>query len=255
MKTIPTYYKFYTKKNFIWEDKGIILGLIYYITKNYYNFKNKTIQIKHKLYCEILNKLFKNINFNETKGILFNIKNNCNDTLCINYLDNLNNITYKTLYILPWNNYDNPLVLVDKGSKKIDIKEIKDKITHLKYYSSKKYPYLFDDVNEINQKFCMNNKSLEHYILHKFSKHFTKKISYKRIRRYINKKLVPVSEDTLYYPVYQYNGLTTCPSFPQQEPTVQTITQTIPVKEKYDFKPLFNSISHKLESINDFVKK
>jgi hypothetical protein len=249
-----TYSKYYKKKNYIWEDKGIIITLIYYILKNYDKYRNKTIQIKHTLYCEILNKLFKNINFNETKGILFNIKNNCNDEICINYLDNLDNITYDKLYILPWNNYDNPLILITKGKIKLNKNLVKEKLLHLKYYSSKKYPYLYDDINEITEEFCMNNKTLEHYVLHKFSKHLTKKISYKRIRRYINKKLAPVIETI--YPVYKYNSF---PTFSIQQPSiqqpVQIITQTIPVKEQYDFKPLFNSITNKLHSLNDFIKK
>lgn len=253
------YLKYYENKDFIWEDKGIIITLIYYLLKNYNLYKNKTIQIKHKLYCKILNKLFKKINFNETTGILFNIKNNCNDNVCINYLDNFNNISYDKLYILPWNNYDNPLVLITKGKTKLNKTIIKNKINNLKYHLSSKYPYLYDNIEEINDKFDMDNKTLESYVLRKFCKKLTKNINYKKIRKYINKKLVPITETTK--TIYQYNSanniVPSCPIITQvpSTPIVQTVTKTVPVKEKYDFQPLFKSITNKLQSLNDFIKK
>jgi hypothetical protein len=118
---------------------------------------------------------------------------------------------------------------------------------------------LYDNIEEINDKFDMDNKTLESYVLRKFCKKLTKNINYKKIRKYINKKLVPITETTK--TIYQYNSanniVPSCPIITQvpSTPIVQTVTKTVPVKEKYDFQPLFKSITNKLQSLNDFIKK
>ena len=198
---------YYKNNDIIWEDKAIILGLIYYINLNIFEFKNIPIIIENKLYRKIIEKLFTSIIFlNKGDGSNINIKSYCNENICINNLKNFQkNIQCNNLFILPWSFSDNPLILIEKGNKlSYDINFILGKILIMKNSLQVKY-YKFNNIDDIDNSYYIDNKKLEKYILKKFvNTNYTNK-SWKQIRNYINKKLLPIEnkKEKVYVPYIQ----------------------------------------------------
>jgi hypothetical protein len=192
-------YKYY-KKNSIWEDKGILLGLIYYITKNYERLINKELIMNDINIIKLLKKFFPDQNLSnkigENKNIfVINIKSYCdNGDLCINNLQNFpKHLEFGKIYILPWLNYENPIVLIDNQKKKYkyDNIYINNKIKILKQKSKIAYNFTYP-LDIIDYDYYMNNRKLEKRILKIYIKKMSAKKDYIYLRNYINKKLLPV---------------------------------------------------------------
>ncbi len=100
------------KINFTWENKGIVLGIIYYILKRYNKLENQRVGLDNKKLRILLSSLFTRIDFTK-KGVGFtiNVKNSKREGLVINNLNNLSDVRTKKIYLLPWYDKDNPTVM------------------------------------------------------------------------------------------------------------------------------------------------
>src|SRR5579871_3594269 len=118
------------KVNFVWETKGILLGIIYYILKKYNYFKENIIIINDTKIRHILKFLFIDLDFSKKgEGFHINIKNNERSDLVINNLNNLSDLHTKHIYLLPWYSKDNPIIMYKhKDEKELDVKLVKEKI-------------------------------------------------------------------------------------------------------------------------------
>ena len=139
--------------NFIWESKGIILGIINFILTNIDKYKK--IFINHKKFAKIIKKIFPhikvstNIDYNTKKSnliILVRTNEIVNGSLVINNIDNIKKIKTKksNFYLLPWFDTDNPIIMFkfDENQKEKNILKLKKKITLFhKIYRSKHFIY------------------------------------------------------------------------------------------------------------------
>ena len=64
--------------NVIWENKGITLGLMFYILSKYKTLKHMNIIINNKRFEKIVKTLFPNLHFDDNRynNFYINIKNN-----------------------------------------------------------------------------------------------------------------------------------------------------------------------------------
>ena len=84
--------------NIIWEDKGILLGIMKYILKHNKNLIDKNIIIENKKFRTILKSLFNHYSFKKKikkNGFEINIRNNKDNGLIINNINNLDTIHSK----------------------------------------------------------------------------------------------------------------------------------------------------------------
>lgn len=106
--------------NIIWENKGIILGIISYLIEYREQFKNNIIIIQNTKFNTIISNLFPDIKIMDSgSGFKINIKNQKNHGLIINNLQNLSTINAKKVRVLPWFDKDNPIVMYVHTKKKI----------------------------------------------------------------------------------------------------------------------------------------
>jgi hypothetical protein len=108
--------------NIIIEDRGIIVGIMYYILKRINRLFNKIIVIHDKRIRDIIKYFFYDLNIKKAgDGFQINIRNNNhNSGLIINNLNNLpEKIHAKKVYYLLWFNKDNPIVMYEYEQNKI----------------------------------------------------------------------------------------------------------------------------------------
>jgi hypothetical protein len=244
---------FYKNNDIIWEDKAIILGLIYYINLNFFELKNIPIIIENRLYKKILEKLFTSIIFlNKGNGFNINIKSFCNENICINNIKNFQkNIKCNNILILPWSSLENPLILIEKGNKlSYDINFILGKILIMKNSLNVK-PYKFNNIDDIDNSYYINNKKLEKFILEKFVDSNNTNKSWKQIRNYINKKILPIEnkKEKIYVPYIQKIPIFINKYLNNQSPQIiekEKIVQT------YDSE-LIKLINKKVKTLNNYL--
>ena len=98
--------------NIIWENKGIILGIISYLIENHKQLKDNKIIIKNTKFNNVISNLFPNMKIMDNgSGFKINIKNQKNSGLIINNLQNLSIINAEKITILPWFDKDNPIIM------------------------------------------------------------------------------------------------------------------------------------------------
>jgi len=156
------------KVNCVWEDKGIILGIIYYISKHEPSIDDTYI-IKNKKYRNILRKLFFNYKFKKHgEGYVINIKNNVRNDLIINNINNLTEINAKYIYLLPWFDNENPIIMYKfNKNKNINVDDLKKEIKEFSRCDrGKKYTHsiinnIWDSYTEytILQHYIVSNKN------------------------------------------------------------------------------------------------
>lgn len=124
--------------NLVWEEKGIVLGIIFYIVENFENIRD--VYIKDKHFFKIITYIFPDLRLHcrykkkEEKGLNILIKTHKVKTnaLIINNINNIKEIKtkQKNFYLLPWFNVDNPIVMFkySKKRKEKNIEAIKKKI-------------------------------------------------------------------------------------------------------------------------------
>jgi len=118
------------------EPKGILLGIILYITTHLKKLDGYTIQINLSKYKDPLAKLFEHIKWSDSNAD-FNI---CIQTqllgdLNIRSIGLVDKLYANKVHLLPWSDPDNPIVMFGiSKDKKQDVKKIKSKIS--KYYDT-----------------------------------------------------------------------------------------------------------------------
>lgn len=181
---------------FVWDDKGIVLGIIYHITKY-----NQNVSLSQDDY---INDIIKYLFPSQSDGkasININIKNNIQEGIIINNIKNLDSVCSDRVYLLPWSNKENPLIMFEFNKDK---KTNKDKLL-------KKVDY-FDENLRGNW-----DEETEHKILEKYIKLYPNRFSsVDKLNEYISNKLIsqtgykvipkhipiPIKVDVP-YPVYQ----------------------------------------------------
>ena len=166
--------------NLVWENKGIILGIIRYIVKHIDELVDKIIIIDNDIVRSVLKKLFDDLTFKKKSKkvnlFVINIKNNNVGGLIINNINNLKNINGKIM-LLPWYDKDNAIVMFKYNeNKEYDIQKIKNKINkftenkRLNWYSGDNYY----NINFIEQKcnFRIWDTYMEYSILKKYVKYY-----------------------------------------------------------------------------------
>ena len=165
------------------ENKGILLGLLYFILKNYNNLINNKININLTKFKKILKILFPDLNFldkfTETNNS-FNININTKEIVDLNitYINFLEEIKANKVYIVPWFDGDNPLIMFEKSNKEQNIDKIKNKISD------------WDNCSRTQQynKFNNYDEFIENNILNKYIE-FNNKWSYDDLTKFINTSL------------------------------------------------------------------
>jgi hypothetical protein len=218
----------YNKPNYnelIWEEKGMILGVIKFLTQNIHKYSE--INIDNKLFYKVIKFLFPQVKINKSyndndKSLNIYVKRNNvkNNGLIINNLDNLDEIKTKKKYfsLLPWFNYENPIVMFkfDEKQKNHDIDDLYKKI---KKVHKKRMRYM--DIGNVpldgyKCKFVFWDILYEYKILNKYCEKFdgSPSILYKLLNKYFNNfNCSEITNNIIYlsvpqpYQVYMSNGI------------------------------------------------
>jgi len=144
-------------KDIIIEDRGIIIGIMFYLLKHNNRMMGNTVIIADKRIRHIIRYLFYDLTIRkEGDGFHFNIRNNTYSDIVINNINNLNDINTHHIYILPWGNPDNPVIMYRVTGKVIGRDKYKQIIgTHYSKFTSCKsvnYDAVLDNI--IIQLYC-----------------------------------------------------------------------------------------------------
>ena len=120
----------------IWNDRGIILSIIYMILKKYKKLKNRILIINNKTYRTIIKQLFPELTFDRYKednedNFYFNIRSIIKEQdVFIDIIKNYDKYVHtKKIYLLPWYDMNDPLIVYSYNSKyKIRIQKFIDYI-------------------------------------------------------------------------------------------------------------------------------
>jgi hypothetical protein len=224
--------KLLKNNDLIWEEKGIIIGIIHFLLKHIK--KIKRVYIEDHLYYKIIKSIFPVLKvydkFNDDvdkRGINICIKTTSEIKDGYLVLNNINNIGIhdmktkrRNFYLLPWFNCHNPIVMFkyDKDAKEMDIDKVKRRI---KKFNKKRLRYVVPGPLPLATYRCniiFWDMFTEYYILKKYSIFF-------------NLDVNSIS-DYLYRKINSFN----CPSC-DQEPKI--IPMYIPyVKTKIQYKKI-----------------
>jgi hypothetical protein len=162
------------------ENKGILLALLYFILKKYKHLINLKIKINLSKYQKILKLLFSDLKFSSSKKDTFKININTKEQgdLNITYINFLEEIKANKIYIVPWFDGDNPLIMFMKSKKIQNINEVNKKIVDWHNCSR----------TQLYNKFNNYDEFIENSILNKYIK-FNNKWSYNDLITYINTSL------------------------------------------------------------------
>ena len=120
----------------IWNDRGIILSIIYMILKKYKKLKNRILIINNKTYRTIIKQLFPELNVDRYReddkdNFYFNIRSVIKEQdVYIDIIKNYDKYVHtKKIYLLPWYDMNDPLIVYSYNSKyKIRIQKFIDYI-------------------------------------------------------------------------------------------------------------------------------
>lgn len=231
--------------NMIWEEKGIILGIILFLLKNRENLFDKKIIILNDYVRKIIKELFLDLIIKKRgKGFNINIKNNENSGLIINNLNNLNKINSKSVRLLPWYDSDNPIVMFKYNKNNdYDLEKFRNK---LKKFDKEERWLIYDRLNFIERKLGLRNWDtyMEYRILERYTKKYNSFNVYHLYLFLCNKlKRSDCEEQKIIgYPVvYQ-----------------QKVPIPVKVKEKCscdNYVDLINGLNNKFKLVNEMLKK
>jgi len=152
------------------EPKGILLGLILYFCKNQKILDKKNIRINSNKYKEDLEYLFPNLIFVTTNSNFdICIKTKILGDINICNLEYIDKIKSDKVYLLPYYDNDNPIIMYELNPKnkiKQDIDKIKNKINQINncYDNSNIENKILKYYLELNGPFNNNLKDLIDYI-------------------------------------------------------------------------------------------
>jgi hypothetical protein len=196
-------------KSIIWENKGIVLGIIIYILNNYNKLKDKKIIIRNERYKFILERLFLSMEFRfhtdeePNKNIFeINIRNNNKRGLIINNINNLEKIQGIPA-LLPWYDKYNPIVMFFYNEKKSKHREkILYKINKFSV-EERLEPYGPINFIEVLCKIRIWDTHFEHYVLEMLRRKFgySKVSTYEFISNVLTEKPCGEVTPVIKYPV------------------------------------------------------
>ncbi len=156
--------------NIIWEDKGIILGIISHLLKHYNSLSTITLQDTRFKY--IAQTLFPLLKFTTKPAkTIFNIKNNTQSHIIINNINNIHELHTSKVTLLPWYNNQNPIIMYKHNDKSIDKSKL---LADIKTFNKEERegPY---DVPYALARYCHINTwdaLFEYQVLDRYSKQF-----------------------------------------------------------------------------------
>ena len=120
----------------IWNDRGIILSIIYMILKKYKKLKNRILIINNKTYRTIIKQIFPELTIDKYRednedNFYFNIRTVIKEQdIYIDIIKNYDKYVHtKKIYLLPWYDMNDPLIVYSYNSKyKIRIQKFIDYI-------------------------------------------------------------------------------------------------------------------------------
>ena len=172
------------KKNQINESKGILLGLILYISKHISSLSKEKIQINSNRFKEDVEYLFPQLNFVENNSTFtISIKSKLLGDINITNIEYIDTIKSNKIYLLPYYDKENPIIMynLDNSNKNQNIEKIKEKINTinycysnneiesdiLNYYLEQKNPFnnnlndLIDYINQVSSNIIYKEKIIE----------------------------------------------------------------------------------------------
>ncbi len=110
--------------NIVWENKGIVLGILNFLVDNYQNIKKKRIIINHRKTRYLIRKLFPKLSIikkGKKDDFWINIRTIVKPKygLVINHIDNLDKINAKEVYLIPYYDPDNPIIMYIHSGKNV----------------------------------------------------------------------------------------------------------------------------------------
>jgi len=213
---INQYNNLITTNNLIWEEKGIILGIIFYILKHVK--KLLRVYIEDKFFYRLIKDLFPILdvqNRYEDEPGKYGV-NICVKTTQYNHgdliLNNINNIDdlrtkRKNLFLLPWFNRNNPIIMFkyDERKNKGDINQLKRRIK--KFHKVRLENIVVGNyvLPSYNCQYLFWDMFLEYYILKKYSIFFNIDVDiianylYHKVNSFNCKKIIETSR---FVPIY-----------------------------------------------------
>jgi hypothetical protein len=239
--------------NIKWEDRGILLGIIYHILKKYKKLKYEEIYIADDKFRAMLQYIFSDLEFTKKKRTkdqyIISIKNIEQGNLNINNINNLENIQAKKYYLLPWYDNDNPIIMYIKGKKTININDIKQKINITTCHRGKSY----GQKNYITDK-CYNiwDTQVEYIIFYKYCEKFgiSMEYIYELVSNYLLSDLC-LSNTYVPYPVAQE-----VPTYiPYEVQVTKEVIKEVPRIIRESSQNNFNNIGELNQDNSNIIKK
>jgi hypothetical protein len=258
----------------IWNDRGIILSIIYMILKKYKKLKNRILIINNKTYRTIIKQIFPELIFDKYNkdnedNFYFNIRSVIKEQdVYIDIIKNYDKYVHtKKIYLLPWYDMNDPLIVYSYNMKyKIRIQKFID------------YIDIFTKMKRCNYKGGLWDITIEYNIFKKYNMvkpYDNIRTIYSIFNQYVMKNYhynLPIIK----YQQYSVNNILR----PQViAPTIKPSTQTyneIPEPKKIegitygtdplpnipennnvpsqDINDLLNALNNKIESINKILR-
>ncbi len=166
-------------KTIIWENKGIVLGIILFILNNYNKVKNRLIIIRNERYKFILERLFPKIEFAysnkynilDKKPFDISVRDSNKNGLIItniNSLDQINGIPM----LLPWYDKYNPIIMFLYNEDKVRNKDKIVKKINKFTVNDRRKPYGPVNFIEVLCKIKIWDTDFEHYVLERLWRKF-----------------------------------------------------------------------------------
>ncbi len=112
------------------EHKGILLSLILWICKNQSKLSNRSIQTNLSKYMIPLTKLFPHlVNKSNSKIFDIQIQSQLLGDLNIGHIHTYKKLNAKKVYLAPWSDLDNPIIMFVPDDKKQDLNKIKTQVS------------------------------------------------------------------------------------------------------------------------------
>lgn len=238
--------------NTVWIDRGIILTLIYYITKKYNKLFNKIIIINNNQYRKFIKYLFPRLKLSAFKNhssnnFYFNIRTIIyKQNIIIDYLKNYNEYIHtKKIKVIPY--YDINDVIVSYNfdlNKKLKLNPYINFLDNFKCIRGNYNNQLWDNIieNKILYKYKLFNQSLDIYTL---------------FNNYIKSNYTFVNNSKIYYlPVLKENNqinISVQPEPVQPEPVNNNLTNLVKLVEPADYIELIKLLTTQINIINQLI--
>ncbi len=259
------------KKNMVWENKGIVLGIMYYLINNRKKFVEDKINIivPNGRIRRIIKEVFNDLNIldmdnGSNLNFHINIKSIDKGGLIINNLKNIKTIHTKRIYLLPYYDPDNPIIMYNYNPKyTLDIEKIRNKIDKFTNCDRGKI-YGTPNFITIRCKMQTWDPYVEYRILRKHAYIYRMRIDY--LYRFISSRIM---DDMCIVPRVVPMPVNRPVPYPVRVPTDDTgkdviiskLRESIEMLKKSGsisigkYNVLLKAINDKVKVLNDFMEK